>query len=89
MTQKHGRVKSILLSRGWGLTKLARHFDFSVSHIHNTISGRERPKLLQISIARLLDMSPEELWGDWLYSKPRPAGFRRRHPRREKRETKI
>ena len=89
MTSINSRVKSILSRAGWTQTSLADYFGVSVKHINNIIAGRERPKVLQIAIARLLEINPDALWGDWLYSKPRPANFRRRHPRREKREAKI
>ncbi len=71
------QVKEILSEHGWTVTTLSEHFGVSRAHVSNILAGRERPKVLQIALARLVDMTPEALWGDWLYSRPRSPQKRR------------
>jgi len=73
-----GDVKQIFESRGWTGKRLAAYFGVSKSHISHILHGRSRPKVLQIVMARLIDMSPEVLWGDSWYGHTRGARPSRR-----------
>lgn len=84
MAPNISRVKSKVSAAGWTQASIADYFGVSLKHINNIIHGRERPKVLQIAIARLLEMPAEELWGEWHYSRPRPKTFRRRHVGKKK-----
>jgi hypothetical protein len=63
ITRETSRVKKILVDRGWTTPKLAARFDVSRCHICNLLYGRDRPKLLQNEIARLIEMDSKSLWG--------------------------
>jgi hypothetical protein len=68
------QVKQILDAAGWTGKRLSEHFGIGKAHISNIVAGRRRPKVLQTEIARLVHMRPEELWGEWVFSRARRYG---------------
>jgi len=63
IAQDSRRVKEFLKERGWTVTKLAGRFGVGQAHISNILAGRDRPRVLQIAIADLVDQAPQRLWG--------------------------
>jgi transcriptional regulator with XRE-family HTH domain len=81
------KVKEIFEAAGWTGGRLAAYFGVSKSHISHILHGRQRPKVLQIAMARLVNLTPEDLWGEWHWSRPQPPRRRRPARRRVRHET--